>query len=188
MACLRFSVQALVALVVLSSCHLRAGMDAASRASGPLHNLMAQSSLSRDGVLNLPPAGGRNYALETGFGNQTMTFNSLLAVHDVTSTSFTPGAGYLATTLGANVRWAMLRWKGLSPSLAAGPARVLLLDRTTGDRTWGNAVRFGAGVYYRLGPIAVYGDVYREAVAFSGGAAQGTTTLDGVTIGLALEP
>jgi hypothetical protein len=149
---------------------------------------MSQSTLSRDGVLNLPPTGGRNYALEAGFGTEMLTFNGLLAVHDVRSTSFTPGAGYLTTTLGGNVRWAVLHWHGLSPSLAAGPARVLLLDRTTGDQTWGNAVRFGAGAQYRLGPIALYADIYREAVAFSGGPAQGTTMLDGVTFGLALEP
>jgi hypothetical protein len=179
----------LVLWLGVSGCHLRAGMDAASRASGPLHTLMSQSTVSRDsGVLNLPPAAGHNYALEAGFGNRTFTFNSLLAVHDVTSTSFTPGAGSLATTLGADVRWAMFRWKGLSPSLAAGPARVMLLDRTTGDRSWGNAVRFGAGAQYRIGPIAIFGDVYREAVAFSDGAAQGTTMLDGITLGLALEP
>jgi hypothetical protein len=149
---------------------------------------MSQSTMSRDGVLNLPPTGGHNYALEAGFGNHILTFNSVLAVHDVTSTSFTAGAGYLTTTVGADVRWAMFRWKGLSPSLAVGPARVMLLDRTTGDRTWGNALRFGVGAQYRLGPIAIYGDLYREVVAFSGGAAQGTTTLDGITFGLALEP
>jgi hypothetical protein len=197
MACKRFPVVSVVSvvpvvmvafLIVLPGCHLRAGMDAASRANGPLHTVMSQSTVSRDGVLNLPPSNGRNYALEAGFGNTTFTFNSLLAVHDVTSTSFTAGAGYLATTVGGDVRWAVLRWKGLSPSLATGPARVLLLDRTTGARTWGNALRFGAGAQYRIGPIAIYGDVYREIVAFSGGAAQGTTTLDGVTFGLALEP
>jgi len=109
-------------------------------------------------------------------------------VHDVTSTSFTPGAGYLATTLGANVRWTMLRWHGLSPSLGAGPARVLLLDRTTGERTWGNGLRFAAGAYYRVGPVAIYGDLYREIAAFSGGPATGTSTLDGITLGVALQP
>lgn len=171
--------------VVATGCHLRAGLDATSRASGPLHSAMSQSTVSRsDGVINLPPAGGRNYSLEAGLGNKTVTFNSLLAVHDVTSTSFTPGAGTLAATLGANVRWSMLHWKGLSPSLAAGPARMVLLDRTTGERTWGNGLRFGAGVQYRLGPIAIYGDLYREVVAFDAG----TTKLDGVTFGVALQP
>jgi hypothetical protein len=82
----------------------------------------------------------------------------------------------------------MFRWKGISPTLVAGPVRMLLLDRTTGARAWGNGVRFGAGVQYRLGPIAIYGDLYREVIAFSGGAAQGTTMLDGFTLGLALQP
>jgi hypothetical protein len=184
MRCLRFAV-----LVVVAGCHLRAGFDAASRSNGPLQAVMTHSSVSRsDGVLNLPPVNGRNYAIEAGFGNSTLTVNGVMAVHDVTSTSFTPGAGYLASTLGANVRWETYHWKGLSPTVAAGPARILLLDRTTGERTWGNALRFGSGVQYRLGPVAIYGDIYREIAAFSSGAATGTTTIDGMTIGLALQP
>lgn len=187
------SMRSFVVLVLVAGCvagcHLRAGLDAASRANGPLQAVMARSSVSRaDGVINLPPVNGRNYALEAGFGNGTVTLSGLVAVHDVTSTSFTPGAGYLATTLGGNVRWMMLHWKGLSPTLSAGPARVLLLDRSTGDRTWGNALRFSSGLQYKLGPVAVYGDVYREAVVFSGGAANGTTMLDGITVGLAVQP
>jgi hypothetical protein len=181
--------QVAVLLVVLTGCHLRAGLDAASRADGPLHAVMSQSTVSRqDGVINLPPANGRNYALEAGFGRNGVTVSGLFAVHDVTSTSFTPGAGYLATTLGGSVRWAFARWKGLSPVVAAGPARMLLLDRTTGERTWGSVLRGSAGVQYRLGPIAIYGDLYREVVTFGEGAATGTTLLDGVTVGLALTP
>jgi hypothetical protein len=184
-----WSSRLVVLVLVVSGCHLRTGLDAATHINGPLGTLMSQSSISRsEGVLNLPPADGRSYSLEAGFGNSTITVNGLVAVHDVTSTSFTAGAGYLATTLGADVRWSMFRWKGLSPMIAAGPARMMLLDRTSGERTWGNAVRFGAGVQYRLGAVAIYGDVYREAVAFSDGAAMGTTMLDGVTFGLELQP
>jgi hypothetical protein len=179
----------LVLVVVLGGCHLRAGLDAASRVNGPLQGVMSRSSVSRtDGVINLPPDNGRNYALEAGFGNSTVTISGLMAVHDVTSTTFTPGAGTIATTLGANVRWMMFRWKGLSPTVAAGPARMMLLDRSTGERIWGNALRFSSGLQYKLGPVAIYGDVYREAVAFSGGAATGTTMLDGITVGLAVQP
>jgi hypothetical protein len=176
-------------LLVVSGCHLRAGFDAASRANGPLQAAMTRSSVSRsDGVLNLPQQGGRNYALETGFGNSTVTVNGVMVVHDVTSNSFTPGAGYLATTLGGNVRWEAYHWHGLSPTLAAGPARILLLDRNTGERTWGNALRGATGLQFQLGPVAIYGDVYREVAAFSSGAASGTTTIEGVTVGLALQP
>ena len=184
---MRFAV-VLVALAV-AGCHLRAGFDAASRANGPLQAVMSRSTVSRtDGVINLPPVNGRNYALEAGFGDQKLTYNVVGAVHDVTSSSFTPGAGYLATTLGANVRWTVLRWKGLSPMLAAGPARMLLLDRTTGEQTWGNVVRVNAGVQYRFGAVAVYGDLYRELVAFGDGPAPGTTTFDGFMVGLELQP
>lgn len=180
---------ALAVLVAVTGCHLRAGFDAASRASGPLQAVMTRSSVSRsDGVLNPPSQGGRNYALEAGFGSSTLTVNGVMVMHDVTSTSFTPGAGYLATTLGASVRWEAYHWHGLSPTLAAGPARILLLDRSSGERTWGNALRGAAGVQLQLGPVAIYGDVYREIAAFRAGAAPGSTTFDGVTVGLALQP
>jgi hypothetical protein len=176
-------------VAVVAGCHLRLGMDAASRSTGPLQAVMRRSTVSRtDGVLNLPAANGRNYAIESGFGNRDITVSGLLAVHDVTSTSFTPGAGYLSATAGASVRWSMFRWKGVSPSLAAGPVRMMLLDRSSGERTWGNGLRFSAGAQYRVGPVAIYADVYREVVAFGAGAAEGTTSLDGLTVGLALQP
>ncbi|MEO7729927.1 MAG: hypothetical protein ABIY55_03065 [Kofleriaceae bacterium] len=172
-------------VVVLAGCHLRLGLDAATRSTGPLHAVMSQSTVSRsDGVINLPPSEGRNYSLEAGFGNKIITINTVTAVHDVTSTSFTPGAGILAASVGVNVRWQMFRWKNLSPSLAAGPARMMLLDRTTGDRTWGDGVRFGGGAQYQVGPLALYGEAYREVIAFH----SGTTALDGITFGIALQP
>jgi hypothetical protein len=173
-----------------TGCHVRAGFDAASHVNGPLHTLMASSSTSQaTGVMNLPTEGGRNYALEAGFGTKSITVNGLLAVHDVTSNSFTPGGGYLASTFGANVRWQMFDWHGLEPSLVGGPGRMMLLDRSSGERQWGNALRFGVGLQYKLGPVAVYGDVYRQIVAFGeDSAAAGNTTLDGVTIGIALQP
>lgn len=181
--------QILIALTVLASCHLRLGADAAARSTGPLAAVMTQATVSRaTGVVSLPPDGGRNYAMEAGVGNDTFTANALVAVHDVTSTSFTAGTGSLAATVGVDVRWRVLRWHGLSPSLAAGPARVVLVDRTTGDRSWGNGLRFGAGAQYQLGRIAIYADAYREIVAFSDGPATGTSTLDGVTVGLSLQP
>jgi hypothetical protein len=178
-----------VVLLAVTGCHLGIGYDVSARSTGPMQAVMARSSVSRtDGVINLPPVDGHNYALEAGFGNSTLSVNGLVAVHDVTSTSFTPGAGMLATTLGANARWNVIHWHGLSPTLSAGPARVMLLDRSSGDRTWGNAVRAGGGLSYQLGPVAVYGDIYREMVVFSNGAASGTSTLDGITVGVALQP
>jgi len=181
----------LALLVVLGTgCHLQAGLDAASRVNGPLNAMMSQSTVSRStGVTNLPAAdGGANYNVEAGFGNQTFTANSVIAVHNVTSTSFTPGEGQLAATIAANIRWSMFRWNGVTPSLAAGPARMMLLDRSTGERTWGNGIRASAGLQYKLGPIAIYGDAYHEVIGFSRGVATGTSTLEGVTIGLALQP
>ena len=178
-----------VVLGALGGCHLQAGFDAASRVNGPLQSMMSQATVTRsDGVTNLPPANGGNYSLEAGFGNKTFTVNGLLAVHDVTSTSFTPGAGTIAATVGADVRWSVLHWKGLSPQVAAGPARMALIDRTTGERTWGNGLRAAAGVQYRVGPVAICGDFYHEVMVFGGGPAQGTSKLDGFTLGLALQP
>lgn len=190
----RFAAAALVSTAVLTAgltgCHLRAGYDAASRVNGPLHTLMASSTTSRsDGVTTLPTTDGHNYTLEAGFGLKSISVNGLIAVHNVTSSSFTPGGGYLASTFGLDVRWQIFDWHGFEPSLVAGPGRMMLLDRSSGDRQWGNVLRFGVGAQYKLGPIAIYGDAYREIVAFNAdSAASGNTTLDGLTIGLALQP
>ncbi|HEY0194747.1 MAG TPA: hypothetical protein VGC42_26725, partial [Kofleriaceae bacterium] len=112
----RLAVLAVVSTTMMvSACSVRAGFDAASSINGPIHALQAQSTVSRsDGVTNLPTEDGRNYTLEAGFGTSKITVNGLIAVHDVTSSSFTPGAGYLATTFGANVRWNIVNWHGLS--------------------------------------------------------------------------
>ena len=180
---------AFAVVVLVAGCHLRAGFDAATRTRGPLQSVMTRSSVSRTtGVIDLPPVSGRNYELEAGFGTSRFTVNGLIAAHDVTAASFTPGAGYLATTFGANVRWSVTRWYGLTPTVVAGPARMLLLDRSSGDQAWGNALRLGGGVQYQLGPVAIYGDLYHQVVAFGDGAATGTTTLDGITLGLSLQP
>lgn len=178
------------AVAVLPACSVRAGMDAAASINGPLHALQAQSTVNRsDGVTNLPTENGRNYTVEAGFGTSKISVNAVVAVHDVTSSSFTPGAGYLATTFAANVRWNILDWHGIEPSIAAGPGRMMLLDRQSGDMQWGNALRFGGGAQYKLGPVAIYADLYREIVAFGdSSSAAGNTTLDGITVGVALTP
>jgi hypothetical protein len=67
-------------------------------------------------------------------------------------------------------------------------ALAVLVDRTSGERTWGNALQGAAGLQLRLGPVAVYGDVYREMTSFRDGAASGATTIEGVTVGLAIQP
>ena len=36
--------------------------------------------------------------------------------------------------------------------------------------------------------VAVYGDVHREMASFRDGAASGATTIEGVTLGLAVQP
>src|ERR1051325_10443767 len=123
----------LVLVVVLGGCHLRAGLDAASRVNGPLQGVMSRSSVSRtDGVINLPPDNGRNYALEAGFGNSTVTISGLMAVHDVTSPPFPPGAGPTAPTGAATVRWMFSRGRGLPPRAAPGdsPFQRNIIQRT----------------------------------------------------------
>lgn len=178
-----------VVALVLCACHVRAGFDTTARSSGPLAMAIKHPNVTRtDGVLELPPVEGRTYSIGGGFGDRHITIGMSLAAHDATQASFAPGTGYLAMTAAIDLRWTILRIAHLAPVLDVGPARMMLLDRNTGDRTWGNGLRFGGGLQLVFGRFAIYGDAYREVMVFDGGAAKGTSTLDGVTVGLALTP
>ncbi len=176
-------------VVVLGACHVRAGYDTTARSSGPLAYAVKHPNVARqDGVLELPPTEGHNYSIAGGFGDRHLTVGLGLTAHDVTQASFAPGTGYLAMSAGIDLRWRVCEIAHIAPVIDVGPARMMLLDRSSGDMTWGNGIRFGGGAEVVFGRFAIYGDAYREVVAFDGGAAKGTSTLDGITIGLALTP
>jgi len=178
-----------LALVVLAACHLRAGFDTATRSTGPLAAAIKHPNVTRtDGVVELPPVEGRNYSVGGGFGDRHITIGMSLSAHDATQASFAPGTGYLAMTAAIDLRWTIMRFAHIAPVVDVGPARMMLLDRTTGDRTWGNGLHFGGGVQLVFGRFAMFGAAYREVIVFDGGAAKGTSTLDGITVGLALTP
>ena len=67
-----------------------------------------------------------------------------------------------------------------------GPAAGAVLDRTTGDHAFGEGVRFGALVSANVGPVGVFADLYETEMVFLSGAAQGTSKLTGLIVGVAL--
>jgi hypothetical protein len=188
---------ALLALVAACHPYVSAGADATWRVHGPLASTVNQpvaaraassTSSSSDAA---PVAMGGNYAIAFGSTLREFQIGIGLAAHDATAASFgnlqTPDAPhYLAATGTFDITWNWLKWRWVSTNIHVGPARSLLLDRTTGDRTWGFGVRYGAGLAVTAGSVGLFADAYRAALVFDGGPAPGFSDVTGVTVGIAL--
>ena len=186
---------ALLALAVLAACHpvVSVGYDTRSTTRGPLAALsgraIAQRQTSAAATDQAAPDGG-TYTLAVGGGARDFTISGTLTAHDVTGASFaSPSDGspqYLTGAVGLDFGWTWLRWKALSTSLHAGPGRMVVLDRASGERSWGNGLHYGAGVAVSLKLVSLLADLHRDSFVFDDGPATGTSTMSGLTIGVAL--
>jgi hypothetical protein len=193
-----FVMRALLLVIVVAACHptFSVGYDARPRVTGPLAGLRGQTVAPRTALVGaeptVSPEPGGNYSLAIGGGAKDFTISAALHAHDASgSTVSLPAAGspyYLDASANLDFSWSFLRWKMFSTNIHAGPTRNLLLDRSTGERSWGNGVRYGGGAALSVKFMTVFADYYNEAVAFNDGAAQGVSVISGVMVGVALRP
>jgi len=199
----------LVLATALMGCHpfVAAGYDMSTRVGGPLSSVVAAPatpaarSTTTTPAAPLPPTSGATYAFAFGGGSKNFAIEAGLQAQNVSSASFSlpsvngveqgtivdPGTPhYITVTSNLLMRVTLLRTRFFSTNLYVGPGGALVFDRTTANRAWGEDLRYGVGVSANLKWFAAFADVSRTVVMFADGPATGTSTIDGIMVGLAL--
>lgn len=177
---------------VLAGCspRLSMGYDTTARTQGPLASLQAVPRLAAftDAPVPAPPE-GRNYSAGLGFGDQNFNLGVGVRANGVSgSTLEIDGPRYLSAAASLDFRYQWLRIKNFSAGVRLAPTRTLLLDSTSGARSWGSGIAYGGGVTLALKMFNVYADAYQEQIVFGDGPAMGTSSRTGVTVGVAFQP
>ena len=183
---------ALALCLAAAGCHprLSVGYDATAHVRGPLANLQTISRVEAVTGTDLPaPPEGRNYSLAMGFGDKNLSIGGRVSANNVSgSTLAIDGMQYMSASGALDFRYNWLRFKHISTGILLAPTRTLLVDSTTGDRSWGSGIRYGGGVAVSLAAFSIYADAYQEKMIFIDGPAEGNSTRTGVTVGLAFQP
>ena len=183
----------LVALAVcLAGCHpkLSVGYDASAHVRGPLANLQTISRVEAVTGTDQPaPPEGRNYSLGIGVGDKRFTVGGRVSANNISgSTLEIAGPQYMSASGALDVRYNVVRFKNFSTGVQLAPTRTLLVDSTSGERSWGSGLRYGGGAAVSLGALSIYADAYQEKMIFIEGPAKGNSTRTGITLGLAFAP
>jgi hypothetical protein len=188
-----FALLGLGALAALGACGPRVSVayDASARLSGPLATLGNITRVTAvTGITVPPPPEGKTLALGVGFGTRWLTIGGRVYANGVSGAMLDALSGpqYLSAGGALDVRGELRVVAGLSVAATLAPTRTVLVDTMRGDVTWGNGVRYGAGVSYALWMLSVYADAFQEQLWFSDGPAAGNSTRTGLTLGLAFQP
>jgi hypothetical protein len=183
----------------LAACHpvISVGYDGRSVKKGPLAQIAGQpvarqttqpTAAATDQAVD--PAD--SYSLGIGGGAKNFTIRGTVMVNGVDRSITAPASEGMPRFVSGSAAlagaWSFLRWHGFSTQLHAGPATTVLVDRTTGDRSFAQGLRFGAGAELAVKGLAVYADFHRDVVAFSDGPATGISSVSGITLGVAFHP
>jgi hypothetical protein len=181
-------------LLVLVGCHpyLAVGYDARTTRRGPLADAMVQPiarSSAAPAAATAPADEPKSFSGALGGGTRNVVVAGTVLLHEISSGSWAnPDAGtphYVTATASVDVAWTWLRWKLLSTALHGGPARTALVDRTSGEVSWANGIRYGASAAVSLAVLTLYVDLHKELLQFADGPATGRSSLTGVTLGVA---
>ena len=177
--------------------HMSAGYDTTTKLSGPLANMVSQpaSAARQDAATVAPVVEQKSYSFSIGGGNRRFGIDTALHLHDVTGQTFDlpTAAGvapesprYLLTTLSLDFKVGLLLLPHFDASGHFGPAGGFVIDRTDGSHAYADGFRFGATASLWWGHLATFVDVYQTTMVFTTGPAQGTSRMNGFTVGIAL--
>jgi hypothetical protein len=185
----------LAALVAATGCNprLHAGYDATAKVRGPLANLQSIPRIAAiTGDPNAAPAPpeGRTINAGIGFGDKVFQIGLGIRANNIAQSTLeiANGPQYLSAAASLDFRYTFVRIKNISTNMVLAPTRTLLVDSAAGNYSWGNGMRYGAGLQVKVGSFGVFADAYQEKVIFSEGPAYGNSTRTGVTLGLAFQP
>ena len=171
----------LAALYVLAACHpqLAAGYGTGAHVSGSINNMAAPIAREPAATTDAT-APSRSFSFWIGGGKRYVSLDAGFHLHDIDSQNT-----MLATT-SLDLRFTIPVLNHFAFGGHVGPAAGAVLDRTTGDHSFGEGMRFGGLVSANVGPVGVFADLYETEMVFFSGAAQGHSMVSGLLFGVAL--
>lgn len=202
-------VQRVAFLMVLVACHPYAtgGVEMSTKISGPLANLRAQPVASARPVtalgagetapvdttpsaphtysIAIGTAPVRDFHIELGFHAHELSSDAL-DMSGGDSPSYLASPRYLTETTSLDFQWIFLRLHGVTSYIHVGPAAGVVVDKSDGAATFGQALRFGGGIAYDVSIVRVYVDASQTELLMTSGPAAGVNQLSGITVGVGL--
>jgi len=197
-----------VFLALLVACHpyVSGGYEMSSKVSGPLATMRQQPVASARPVTALTagetapvdttPSVPRTYSLAIGTAPVPEFHIELgLHAHDISSDTLNTSAntpGFLASpryvtgTTSIDFTWIFLRTHRVSTYIHVGPAAGMIVDKSDGSMSFGQAVRFGGGLAVDLPVVRIFVDASQTELLMTSGPANGVNELAGITVGLGL--
>jgi hypothetical protein len=196
-------------LVFLVACHPYAtgGVEMSTKIGGPLANLRGQPvasarpvtalSAGETAAVDTTPSVPHTYSLAIGTA-PVPDFHIELGfhAHDISSDTLDMAGGnspsylasprYLTETTSLDFQWIFLRTHGVTSYIHVGPAAGVVIDKSDGSATFGQALRFGGGIAYDIPIVRVYVDFSQTELLMTSGPAAGVNQLSGITVGLGL--
>lgn len=184
-----------LAVLVLSACHpkVRMGYDASAQVRGPLANLSTIpriAGFTGDATSAQPAPEGRTVNAGLAFGDDNFQIGIGLRANNIAKSTLDVANGpqYVSAAASLDFRYTWVRIKYFSTNLVLAPTRTLLVDSANATYSWGNGLRYGSGVMFKVSVFGVYADLYQEKIVFGEGPAFGDSTRTGVSVGLSFQP
>lgn len=184
----------IVALLV-AACHpkVHMGYDASAHVRGPLANLSTIPRIvgfTGDATNTQPAPEGRTLNAGLGFGDDNFQLGIAVRANNIAKSTLdvTNGPQYVSAAASLDFRYTWVRIRNFSTNLVLAPTRTLLVDSANATYSWGNGVRYGTGLMFKVSMFGLYADLYQEKIVFGEGPAYGDSTRTGVSVGLAFQP
>jgi hypothetical protein len=184
----------ILSAIVLGGCSpkLTVGYDATAHVRGPLANLQSIPRIAAltgmtDATPNAPE--GRTVNMGISFGDQKFQLGVGMRANNIAKSTLdiANGPQYLSAAASLDFRYTWIRIKNFSTNLVLAPTRTLLVDSASAEYSWGNGLRYGAGVVFKIRSFGLFADAYQEQIVFGEGRAYGQSTRNGVSVGLAFQ-